>query len=155
MEEPRTEELVGFRRNPRCKGRETEMRNAKSERFFWTFRRGGYGGAKGRGRDTMVWTVVWKEMSAGWYRRGWGSRRRQRMLLVDEQGKKKERRNVRAEEWCSEGLCNQQWRSIVWRLGATIRGYGTVSAFSHAAGTVRSMVNAADDYALASPSPDN
>lgn len=70
-------------------------------------------------------------------------------------GKKKKRGDVRAGERCSEGLCNQRRRPIVWRLGATVRGYGTVSAFSHVAGAVRNSANAADDYALASPSPDN
>lgn len=46
MEEPRTEELVGFRRNPRCKGRETEMRDTKCEirAFFLNLSKGGGGG---------------------------------------------------------------------------------------------------------------
>lgn len=39
-------------------------------------------GMMGEGKNTTVWTAVWvwKEMSAGWCKRGWGSRRRQGMV---------------------------------------------------------------------------
>lgn len=129
----------------RCK-----TRNAKSERFFWNPRRWGGrddvdGSLKGNERGIIqTWVRIAAKAEDGLCRRTGGRK-----------GGGEEWRDVRAGEWCSEGLCNQRWRPIVWRLGATIRGYGTVSAFSHAAGAMRSMVNAADDYALASPSPDN
>lgn len=77
------------------------------------------------------------------------------IVSADEQGKKGTKRRMGRRMMFRGSTQSAAVAPIVWHPGATIRGYDTISAFSHAAGAVRSAANAADDYALASPSPDN
>lgn len=118
------EESVGFYRNPRCKGRETEMRDTRYEmrdpnNFFEVEGGRGYGRRKEGYDDCVDGDLKGNErgMMQAWVRI---AARRQGMVSANEQGKR-ERKDVRTGEWCFENLCNQQWRPIVWRLGATIR----------------------------------
>lgn len=111
----------------RCEIR--DVRNASPSSFSEALEGGrGYGGGRGEGHDGVDGDLKGNErgMMQVWVKiAAW----RQGMVSANEQ-EKRERRDVRVGEWCSESLCIQQWRPIVWRLDATIRSYGTVSAFS-------------------------